>query len=233
VGGAVGVPDSRAMIGWSDAVQLTSAAGSLVWAFATFQAVRAANRSARVAEQALEIGLQPVLVPSRPEDPPERVTFREGMVIEAPPGGAYVDELDGNFFVVLPLRNVGNGLAVLRAGHVALAEVAEMRLQSQGADGPTHWPESRDVYRDLQRDLYVPPGERGYWQIGVRGTDDPFHPVLEKAIVDRQRLIVTLLYTDHVGGHRSKTQFVLTPLDDGEWFAAVVRHRGIAASESS
>jgi hypothetical protein len=109
--------------------------------------------------------------------------------------------------------------------------VVESRLQAQGPNGAAMWPESRDVYRDLQRDLYVPPGERGYWQIGVRGTDDPFHPVLEKAIVDRQRLLVTLLYTDHLGGHRSKTQFVLTPLDDCSWFASVVRHKGIAANE--
>jgi hypothetical protein len=219
------------MSGWTDAAQLATAGGTLVLAVATFQSVRSANRAARVAEQALQVNLQPVLVTSRPEDPPERVTFREGMVLEAPAGGAFVDERDGNFFVVLPLRNVGNGLAVLRAGHVALGEVVESRLQAQGPNGAAMWPESRDVYRDLQRDLYVPPGERGYWQIGVRGTDDPFHPVLEKAIVDRQRLLVTLLYTDHLGGHRSKTQFVLTPLDDCSWFASVVRHKGIAANE--
>jgi hypothetical protein len=186
-----------------------------------------------VAEQSLQMNLQPVLVTSRPEDPSERVTFREGMVIEAPAGGAYVDEFDGNMFVVLPLRNVGNGLAVLRAGHVALAEVVELRLQAQGADGPTAWPAARSEYRDLQRDLYVPPGERGYWQIGVRGSDDPFHAALAKAIADRQRLIVTLLYTDHLGGHRSKTQFVLTPVDDGAWFASVIRHKGIASDEAS
>jgi hypothetical protein len=218
---------------WADAAQRATAGGTLVLAVATFQSVRSANRAARVAEQALQMNLQPVLVTSRPEDPPERVTFREGVVLEAPAGGAFVDEVEGNFFVVLPLRNVGNGLAVLRAGHVALAEVVELRLQQQGDQGPTAWPESREAYRDLQGDLFVPSGERGYWQIGVRGTDDPFHPALAKAIADRQRLIVTLLYTDHLGGHRSKTQFVLTPVDDGSWFASVIRHKGIAADEAS
>jgi hypothetical protein len=221
------------MSGWTDVAQLATAGGTLVLAVATFQSVRSANRAARVAEQALQMNLQPVLVTSRPEDPSERVTFREGMVIEAPAGGAFVDDLEGNFFVVLPLRNVGNGLAVLRAGHVALAEVVEERLQVHGEERASPWPESREAYRDLQRDLYVPPGERGYWQIGVRGSDDPFHSALEKAIADRQRLIVTLLYTDHLGGHRSKTQFVLTPVDDDAWFASVIRHKGIAADEAS
>jgi hypothetical protein len=50
-------------------------------------------------------------------------------------------------------------------------------------------------------------------------------------VAERRRLIVTLVYTDHFGGHRSKTQLTLTPDHDGTWDAGVVRHWGIAADE--
>ena len=42
---------------------LTTAAGTLVLAVATFAATRSANRSSRLAEAALLAGLRPVLVP--------------------------------------------------------------------------------------------------------------------------------------------------------------------------
>jgi hypothetical protein len=199
----------------TSAAQLATAGGTLVLAVATFQSVRSANRSTRIAEESMAMRLQPVLINSRPEDPPERVTFLEGVVMEAAGGTALVEEHDGNLFIVIPLRNVGPGLAVLRAGHVALTDPGVRDL-------PT------DPYRQLNRDLYVPPGDRGFWQIGIRDADDPFRPAVEQAIRERRRLTVTILYTDHVGGHRAKTQFTLAPQDDGVWHCSVTRHIGIA-----
>ena len=70
------------MADWVTISSLATAGGTMVLALATFSSVRSANRSARIAEQSLLVGLRPVLVPSRPEDPPERVTFVErGFVV--------------------------------------------------------------------------------------------------------------------------------------------------------
>jgi hypothetical protein len=47
---------------------LSTAGGTLVLAVATFSSVRASQRSARIAEQALQIGLRPVLAPTNTDD---------------------------------------------------------------------------------------------------------------------------------------------------------------------
>ena len=53
---------------WSTAASLATALGTLVLALATFVAVRAANRAARVAEYSMQIGIRPLLMPSRLTD---------------------------------------------------------------------------------------------------------------------------------------------------------------------
>ena len=50
---------ARAMADWSTAASLATALGTLVLALATFVAVRAANRAARVAETSMLIGIRP------------------------------------------------------------------------------------------------------------------------------------------------------------------------------
>jgi hypothetical protein len=208
---------------WSTIASLATAGGTLVLAVATFASVRSANRAARVAERSLQIGLQPVLVPTRAEDPPERVTFREGVVFQVAGGTAAVEERDGGYFVVVPLRNVGSGLAVLRAGHLSLApEIAP--------DTPKP---DLGAFRMLQRDLYVPPSDRGFWQIGIREPTDPLWPAVEGAVRDRIRMLASLLYSDHLGGHRIVSQFALFPLEDGTWFCSVVRHFGITEGSAA
>ena len=63
------------MSDWSTIASLSTAVGTLVLAAATFSATRSANRSARIAERAFEARLRPVLVPSRPTDPGEKVLW--------------------------------------------------------------------------------------------------------------------------------------------------------------
>ena len=60
---------------WGTIASLATAGGTLVLAVATFSSVRSANRAARVAELSLLEGLRPVLVPSRRQDPPEKISF--------------------------------------------------------------------------------------------------------------------------------------------------------------
>ena len=60
---------------WVTISALATAAGTLVLALATFASVRSANRAARVAERSLLAGLRPLLVPSRLDDPPQKIGF--------------------------------------------------------------------------------------------------------------------------------------------------------------
>ena len=54
---------------------LATAGGTLILAIATFSSTRSANRAARVSEQALKLGLRPVLFNARPQDPPQKVGY--------------------------------------------------------------------------------------------------------------------------------------------------------------
>lgn len=54
---------------WQTISALATAAGTLVLALATFLAIRAGNRSARIAEQALLTAMRPLLVQSLGDDP--------------------------------------------------------------------------------------------------------------------------------------------------------------------
>jgi hypothetical protein len=195
---------------------LATAGGTLVLAVATFVSTRSANRSARVAEKSLQLQLQPVLMATRPDDPPEAVTFFDGVVLMAPGGSAVLEERDGNLYLALAVRNVGTGLAVLRAGHVAIIDFAN-----------EVWPPAAELFRPLQRDIYIPPGDQGFWQIAVRTDDDPFRAPLAAAVADRQSLVVTIGYGDHLGGHPTWTRFGVTPGTDGSWITTVNRHAGI------
>ena len=57
------------MTDWATISSLATAGGTLVLAVATFSSVKSANRSARLAERSLMVGLRPVLVPSACDQP--------------------------------------------------------------------------------------------------------------------------------------------------------------------
>lgn len=206
------------MPNWATISSLATAGGTLILAIATFGSTRSANRAARTAEKTLELGLQPLLVTTRPEDPPEMASFGEGIVFQTPGGTGTVLEREGNYFIVLPVRNVGTGLAVLRSGMVLAG-----RPEINDPFGDL------DRHRQLQRDLYVPPGDRGFWQIGIRDAVDPFRSEVEQCLHDRQLMTILLYYTDHLGGHPSISRFALFPQEDGSWIASVGRHWGVGS----
>jgi hypothetical protein len=72
----------------STAASIATAVGTLVLALATFVAVRAANRAARVAEYSMQIGIRPLLVPSRLEDPEQKVMWPDGHWVQLAGGAA-------------------------------------------------------------------------------------------------------------------------------------------------
>ncbi|MGI8558080.1 MAG: hypothetical protein ACR2ND_07195 [Solirubrobacteraceae bacterium] len=206
----------------STIANLATAGGTLVLGAATFASVRSGQRSARIAERSLLIGLRPVLAAARPDQITEDVRFGDGQTVEIPDGGgAAVLESDGSLYMVIPLRNVGSGLAVLHGWHV-----------TEGHPQTTEHTEVDD-FRPLQRDLYVPSGDTGFWQGAVREDDDPYRRAVTSALADGESLTVDLLYGDHEGGQRTISRFVLSPREDQErgWLSGVTRHWYLEAAD--
>jgi hypothetical protein len=100
---------------WATISALATGGGTLALAAATLASVRSANRSARLAELALQEGRRPVLVHSREDDHAESVPFIGRRPKSVPGGGAVVESEGDVVFLAISLRNVGAGLAVLQA----------------------------------------------------------------------------------------------------------------------
>ena len=207
-------------VDWPTVASLATAVGTLVLAIATFSSVRFGQRSTRIAERstaiaerALLLGLRPVLAPSRANDPPETVRFGEGRMVRVEGGTAAVERDGDSYYFVIPLRNVGNGLAVLQAWRFV---AGRPEIDTPHAEPAEHRPQTRD--------LYVPAGDTGFWQGAIREGDDPFREGLGEAFLAGETLTVDLLYGDHEGGQLTISRFILTREEDGHWLPGVVRH---------
>jgi hypothetical protein len=203
----------------STIASLATAGGTLILALATFASTRSANRAARVSEQALKIGLRPVLFNARPQDPPQKVGYVDGHFVRLRDGLAVVQEADGNIYMAIPLRNVASGLAVLDAWY----------LWPERPPGETH-PLEIEQFRRLGRDLYVPSGDISFWQAALRDSDDPLYGPVRESIRSGRGMSLDLLYADHEGGQRVITRFFIAPrgnADDEEpwmWMCTTSRH---------
>ncbi len=196
------------------AASLATAAGTLVLAAATFASVRSSNRSARLAEYSMQLGIRPLLMPSRLDDAPQKIRWGDDHRASLLGSGAHVEIVDGNIYLAMSVRNAGSGIAVLHGWHVRL----EALLTEHGHA-------ERDEFRPQQRDLYIPGGDIGFWQAAIRDPEDPGYRGLSDRIQAREVFLVELLYTDHQGEQPSITLFVVNPLDDGDgWSCAAVRH---------
>jgi len=198
---------------WATIASLSTAGGTLVLAVATFASVRSANRAARVAERSLQLNLRPVLMPSREDDPAEKVLFADGRTLVVRGGMAAVEEADGQIYLALALRNVGPGLAVLH-GWYLWPERQLSNVQHADPGG----------FRRLQRDLYIAAGDTGYWQGALREPEDRLRLAIGDALRASRPLSVEILYGDHEGGQHTISRFGLTPREGSEWFCSVVRH---------
>jgi hypothetical protein len=199
---------------WSTISSLVTGAGTLVLAIATFAAVRSSNRSARIAEIALQEQRRPVLAPSRLEDPLQKIMFVDGRWISAAGGRAAAEHADGSVYLGISLRNVGTGIGVCQAWTVRPGIGNSQTL-------PEHLPVEQ--FRGQTRDLYIPAGDIGMWQGALRNPDDPLRAAAAEAIDERGPLTVELLYSDQVGLQRTITRFTLVPSGDA-WYASVTRH---------
>jgi hypothetical protein len=198
---------------WPIIASLCTAGGTLVLAVATFGSVRSANRAALAAERSLYAGLRPLLVPSRLEDPPEKVGFRDDHWMRVPGGRAIAEVTDEAIYLAMALRNVGSGIAVLDRWWV----FPEAVLGSADHEDP-------EKFRRLTRDLYVPPSDRGFWQGALRDSSEPDFATTRKAIETRQRITIDLLYGDFEGGQRMISRFTLMPDSTDGWLVSQSRH---------
>jgi hypothetical protein len=209
-------------VDWSTISSLATGFGTLVLAVATFAAVRSSNRSARLAEQALQEQRRPIFTQSRLDDPVQKIMFVERHWVVAR-GGHGVAEHDGNIYFAMSLRNVGAGIGVCQGWHVAPG------LQAAGV-ARDHTPENQ--FRLQSRDLYIPAGDIGMWQGALRDRNDPTYQAVAAAIDNREVISVELLYSDQVGDQRTISRFGLVPYErpdengnvSVEWFAAINRH---------
>lgn len=196
-------------ISWSTVSSLATGAGTLVLAVATFAAVRSSNRSARIAEVALQEQRRPIFVPSGLDDPLQKINFADGVWIRAEGGHAAAELVDGNVYLGINLRNVGNGIGVLQGWAVRAGQT----LTNQQ---PLHIPD--EEFRLHTRDLYIPGNGVGMWQGAIRNPEDPLREAVGRAIDEHASITVELLYSDLNGGQRAITRFGLVPIttEDGK-----------------
>ena len=207
------------MADWVTISALASAGGTLVLAGVTVASVRSANRAARVAEQSLLAGQRPLLVPSRAEDPAVRAGFQDGVWFNVPGGEGAASATDEADYFVIAIRNVGTGIAVLHGWHL----IPELVLERSAHVTPPPLEE----FTSLTRDLYVAPGDIGFWQGSFRDPASNGYLEARRAVEARQTIGVDILYGDFEGGQRVISRFMLTPKEtDGvvRWYASVGRH---------
>jgi hypothetical protein len=200
-------------VDWVAVSSIATAGATFVLALATFASVRSANRAARTAERSLLAGLRPVLIPSRPEDPPQKVGFSDDKWFHVPGNGAIAEATDEAVYLAMAVRNVGSGIAVLHGWYLR-------------PDVPTGASEHAPLedFRRLTRDLYIAPGEIGFWQGTFRDSAEPGFAAAREAVEAPRRIAIEVLYGDHELGQRSISLFALTPRADNAWITSVARH---------
>ena len=200
------------MADWVTISALATAGGTLALALATFSAVRSSNRSARIAEQALQEQRRPVLVHARLDDPVQKLMFADGHWLRVEGSEAAIERDGDTVYIGIALRNVGAGIAVLQGWHP--------------------WPElvrgehhaTLDDFRRQGRDIYIAPGDVGMWQGALRDPDDEATQGVADAHAKRLPFTVDLLYSDQIGGQRTISRFAVTPTGDERWIASAGRH---------
>ena len=204
------------MADWVTISSLATAGGTLVLAVATFASVRSANRAARVAELSLMANLRPLLVPSRLDDPVQKVPYADEHWDHLPGGSGMAEVTPDAVYLSLSLRNVASGIAILDG----------WRFHAPLERGAGEMPPLEEFTR-LTRDLYIAPGDLGYWHSAFRDPSSPSFIAAAEAISSRTAFTIDLLYGDEEGGKRMITRLALRPREhDGDmrWMAVAARH---------
>ena len=192
------------MADWVTISSLATAGGTLVLALATFSSVKSANRSTRLAERSLLAGQRPILIPTHADDAEQPVRFGDGMLIQVRGHAGTIKLECDNLYLAIGVRNGGNGLALIHGWRIEVAE------QTGNRPPPT------DQFRRQQRDIYIPPGEPGFWQGAIRDRSDPAYDEIRSAMRSGARVSIDLIYGDYEGGQRTIARIGLTKDGDVE-----------------
>jgi len=179
---------------------LTTAAGTLVLALATFSATRSANRASRIAERSLLASLRPVLVHAQLGDPRQKIGFADEHWVHLDGPQAAFDITNDAIYLAFGLRNVGSGMAILQ-GWYPYPE----RFVGQQSHRPI------EEFRAQTRALYVPSGGLGFWQGALRDPAEPIFRDFKAAGEARQPVTIDVLYSDMNGGQRTITRLAILP----------------------
>ncbi len=201
-------------VDWVATSSILTAAATLVLAVATFAAVRSGQRAARVAELSLLASLRPLLVPTRTDSLPQKVGFSDNRWFQVAGSEAIAEVVEDAIYLAIAVRNAGSGIAVMHGYYV--------HPQTQSGADATYPP--LEQFHRLTRDLYVAPGDDGFWQGAFRDASDPMYASIRDAVREPRRMSIDILYGDHELGQRSVSRFAITPRDDGRWIASVARH---------
>jgi hypothetical protein len=202
-----------AAMDWVALASVATAAATLVLAIATFLSVRTGNRTAAAAEQSLNAQLWPLLAPARFDDPDQKVMFQDQHKVVVAGGLGAIDVTTENIYFAIPVRNVGPGLAVLDRWSFTAGRVTGNEPLGDVA-----------TFRRLTRDIYIAPGDVGFWQGTIRDVADPQFAEAAATARDHDYMTIDLLYSDHLGSQHTVSRFVMTPVSEGRWLAGVARH---------
>src|SRR5262245_55503925 len=160
--------------------------------------------------------MRPLLIPSRFDDPTQKVLWSDQHVARLNGGRAIAEEANGVIYLAIGLRNVGSGIALLHGWspmpHLALSPTPHAEI---------------DEFRRLTIDLYIAAGRSGIWEAAVRDDDDPVRECLLLAIKERTPFTIDVLYGDQQGGQRTISRFVVVPAGDDDWIGQPSRHWNI------
>ena len=216
------------MTEWATIASLATAVGTLVLAIATFASVRSANYSARAADRAARIAEQsariaersllaaerPLLVSSRLQDPEQKIQFQEGTLLKVTGGAAALEVTDSAVYLVISIRNVGTGLAVMHGWHIDVT----------GQPPQTHPP--LEDFITQNRDIYVASGDIGFWQGALRDPAAAQFKAVAAAVEAGDPMMLNILYGDWEGGQRVISQFALRHVND-RWLTTTGRHYNV------
>ena len=187
---------------WATASSLATAGGTLVLAAATFASIKSANRAARVAEVSVMANLRPLLMHSRLDDHDQKVGFADNKWFLVPGGMGVAEVTDEAVYLVMSVRNVGSGTAVLHGWWMSEPEA-----------GIHEQPVLEEMTR-LGRDIFVPGGDVGFWQGSFRDPTSDGYALARQLIETGESIGIAVMYGDLEGGQRTITRFNMIPRPD-------------------
>jgi hypothetical protein len=156
---------------------------------------------------------RPLLMSSRLQDPEQKIQFLEGRFLRVAGGAATLEVADGAVYLVISVRNVGTGLAVVHGWHVEVT----------GQPQQTHPP--LEDFTTQTRDIYVASGDIGFWQGALRDPATAQYKAVAAAIEAGDPMMLSILYGDWEGGQRVISLFTLRHAKEKDrWLTSTGRH---------